>query len=191
MQFRAAVIVATFTLGGLALVTTRTQSADPVKQSSTPSQEPVQNSASAAEKLSLPETRRQARLLQDTYEATLHVMHRRYFDADEKDVIPARALEDVFALVDEETAGTTRWIAVNTPAMNVDHEPKTDFEKEAAKALAEGNREHEQVIDGMYHRAGAVTLFGSCLKCHLSGLTKQVQKERVAALVVRLPVQEE
>ena len=140
---------------------------------------------------SVEEARRQARLLHSTYEATLHVMHRRYFDADEKEVIPARALEDIFDLMDEETGGTTRWIAVNTPAMNVDHEPKTLFEKQAVEMLTAGERDHEAVADGMYHRAGAVTLFGSCLKCHLSALTQQVQNERVAALVVRLPIREE
>src|SRR5688572_2693339 len=65
--------------------------------------------------MTVDEAREQARLLQTTYEATLHVIHRRYFDADEKQMIPAKALEDVFRLVDEETGRTTRWIAVSTP----------------------------------------------------------------------------
>lgn len=190
MPYRAIIAVGfcSFTFC-LFLVDSQIRSEEPVQVQDDDVQEEKANVE--IEPLTVEEARRQAVLLQNTYEATLHVMHRRYFDADEKDVIPARALEDIFDLVDEETGGTTGWIAVNTPAMNVDHEPKTEFEVQAVEVLNQGERVHEAVIDGTYHRAGAVTLFGSCLKCHLSALTKQVQKERVAALVVRLPVQAE
>lgn len=140
------------------------------------------------ELIAVEEARGRARLLHDAYESTLHVIHRRYFDADEKDAIPARALEDVFKSVDEANGTTTRWIAVNTPPMNVDHAPREGFETDAAAALGEGRTEFEAVEGETYRRAGAVRLFASCLKCHESGLTKQIRKERVAALVIRLPL---
>ena len=148
--------------------------------------EPIE--AAIPEALTAAEARGRARLLQETYEATLHVIHRRYFDRDEKDVIPARALEDVFRTADKGTGRMTRWIAVNTPPMNVDHAPREGFETRAAEALADGAEEFESVEGGVYRRAGAVTLFASCLRCHESGLTKQISKERVAALVVAMPV---
>lgn len=143
---------------------------------------------STAEPIAVDEARGRARLLHDAYESTLHVIHRRYFDADEKDAIPARALEDVFKSVDEANGMATRWIAVNTPPMNVDHAPREGFEADAAAALGEGRTEFEAVEGDTYRRAGAVRLFASCLKCHESGLTKQIRKERVAALVISLPL---
>ena len=143
----------------------------------------------SAESLSVAEARGRARLLQRTYETTLQTIHRRYFDADEKDAIPAKALEDVFEEADAGTGRTTRWIAVNTPPMNVDHTPGEGFEKRAAEALSAGVTEFEAVDDGVYHRAGAVRLGASCLKCHLSALTKQVTTPRVAAIVISIPVE--
>jgi len=140
--------------------------------------------------LTVEEARQQARLLQTNYEATLHVIHRRYFDADEKQMIPAKALEDVFRLVDEGTGRSTRWIAVSTPAMNVDNKPQPGFEEAAAEALRSGQKEFETVEGNVYHRAGAIKLFASCLRCHESGLTKQITKDRVAALVMTIPLRD-
>ncbi len=141
--------------------------------------------------MTVDQAREQARLLQTTYEATLHVIHRRYFDADEKQMIPAKALEDVFRLVDEETGRTTRWIAVSTPAMNVDNTPKEGFEEAAAEALRSGQKEFESVEGNVYQRAGSIKLFASCLRCHESGLTKQITKDRVAAFVMTFPLRDE
>lgn len=137
------------------------------------------------------EARAQARLLQSTYDASLRAIHRKYFDADEKEAIPARVLEDVFLEVDAGTGRTSRWISVNTPAMNVEHEPRDEFEKQAAEALSSGVGEFEEVRNGVYRRAGEVHLVASCLKCHLSSLTRQVQKDRVAALVISMPIRDE
>ena len=49
-----------------------------------------------ADKLTVPEARRQTKLLHDTYIATLHTVHRSYFDNDKREIIPARAMEEVF-----------------------------------------------------------------------------------------------
>ena len=43
----------------------------------------------AADKFTVPEARRQTKLLHDTYIATLHTVHRSYFDKDEREIIPA------------------------------------------------------------------------------------------------------
>jgi hypothetical protein len=138
--------------------------------------------------ITVDEARRQAKLLHNTYEATLHTVHREYFREAGRTPIPARVLEEIFYWVDEETHGETRWIAVNTEAMSIDHNPESEFEKQAAKVLATGEEDFEQVEDGMYRRAGAITLFATCLKCHESSLTQLRTKRRVAGLVISIPV---
>ena len=146
------------------------------------------DSSAAGAPLTIEEARGRARLLHVTYEATLHTIHRRYFDEDERHPTPARSLEEVFKEVDAATGTSTRWIAVNTPAMNVDHEPRDDFEKQAVATLASGELEFERVENGFYRRAGSVELVASCLKCYVSGLTKQIKTKRTAGFVVSLPV---
>lgn len=135
--------------------------------------------------------RQEAMLLQKTYISTLQMMHRRYFDEDERHPIPARTLEEVFEEVDRGTERKSRWIAVNTPAMNIDHEPQPGFETAAVEALSEGKTSFEQVEDGVYRRAGVVPLTGGCLKCHVSSLSKQVTQPKVAGFVIAIPVQSE
>lgn len=142
----------------------------------------------AKELLTVKAARRQSKLLHETYVATLHTVHRTYFDEDSRDVIPARALENVFKEIDKETGGQTRWIAVNTPAMNIDHKPKEGFEKDAARQLARGDREFERIENGVYHRAGAISLFAGCTKCHLSGIRPQQKVRSVAGLIISVPV---
>ena len=138
--------------------------------------------------LSVPEARRQATLLHETYLATLLVVHREYFDEKNRVTLPARAFEDVFKSIDKRTGGHTRWIAVNTPAMNVDHEPKPGFEKDAAKALANGQKDFESVAGNVYQRASGIPFAASCSKCHQSALGSR-RAGRMAGLVVSLPVQ--
>src|SRR5690349_1357010 len=62
--------------------------------------------------------RDRARLLHDVYSSTLHVMHERYFH-DERAIVPARALEDVFADLARQSKVKARWISVNTKPMSV------------------------------------------------------------------------
>lgn len=158
------------------------------------SEEPPKDSKSTEarsenkEPITVAEARGQARLLHDTYEATLHTMHRQYFEEDTNTPIPSVVLEDVFRLVDESTKGKTHWISVNTEPMNLDHRPRSEFEKKAAKVLASGKREFELVENGTYYRVGAVTLFAACRRCHLSGISNGKGRKRVAGLVISLPV---
>jgi Protein of unknown function (DUF3365) len=153
--------------------------------------EQAENSPKPAPSLTVAEARRHAKLLHNTYEATLHTVHREYFREGGRTPIPARVLEEVFYWVDEETQGETRWIAVNTEAMSIDHNAETEFEKKAVKELSKGKEEFEQIEDGMYRRVGAVTLFASCLRCHESALTQLKTKRRVAGLVINLPIRSE
>ena len=133
------------------------------------------------------EARRQAVLLHDTYLSALLVVHREYFDEKQRDTLPARAFEDIFKEIDAKTKGRTRWISVNAPAMNIDHEPKPGFEQEAAKALSDGAPDFERTEDKTYHRAAPVRFGASCTKCHLSALGNR-RDGRMAGLVISLPL---
>lgn len=167
----------------LAFLTTSSNGKSPKADSSEKADE-------AADKFTVPEARRQTKLLHDTYIATLHTVHRSYFDKDEREIIPARAMEEVFRQIDAEIGGKTRWNAVNTPAMNIDHNPQEGFEKDAARELKQGKHEFERVEDGIFLRAGAVSLFASCTKCHLSGLRPQQKVRSLAGLIISMPVKQ-
>jgi hypothetical protein len=131
--------------------------------------------------------RDRAKLMHDLFADTLEVVHSRYFRR-EGAVLPSRALEDVFARIERRSNVKARWIAVSTRAMSVDHEPATEFEKEAAKELAAGKEELSRVEKGYFLRAGPIPLGSRCVGCH----TKQSQREdktpRFAGLVIAIPV---
>lgn len=140
-------------------------------------------------RVGLETARDRARLLHEVYVSTLDVVHRYYFDAN-RSVLPARSMEDVFADVKSQTRVEARWISVNTPAMSVHHEPRTDFEKQAAEAIAGGKPDFEQVDKGYYLRAGAVPLASGCVNCHMGFSRSAGEKARFAGLVIRIPIQE-
>lgn len=118
-----------------------------------------------ASPVSVAEARERAKLMHKIHSATLEALHHHYFRREQA-VLPARAMEDVFAELDKQEKIKTRWIAVNTPAMSIDHEPQTEFEKEAATQLANGKPAFDRVVKGTYYRAGAVSLGAGCLGCH-------------------------
>lgn len=131
--------------------------------------------------------RERARLLHDVYATTLEVMHRHYFRA-EKAVLPARAMEDVFEDMARLAPERARWIAVNTKAMSIQHEPKTEFERKAAAVLATGKEEFEAVEDGVYRRVGAIPLGSSCVGCHTRHFSAPTKTPRFAGLVISVPL---
>lgn len=135
---------------------------------------------------SVEEARQRARLLHGTIHDTLQIVHARYYREDEGLMIPAASLRDVFLRVEERNGVKLRWLVVDGRAMNIDHNPKDEFEKEAAKALAAGNDEHERSADGVYRYAGPITLRAECLKCHLPG--RSSNKSRTAGLLISMPV---
>jgi len=166
----------------LAVVACAVHAAPPDAGQSTAKPEP--------ERVSIQEARQQAQLMHRIYVATLDAMHHHYFHAN-KAVLPARAMEDVFADVARATNSKARWIAVNTQAMSVEHEPATEFEKKAAVELAKGNAEHAIVEGGYYRRAGSVPLSGGCIGCHTGNSATAAAVPRYAGLVISIPVQAE
>ena len=141
----------------------------------------------ADEIMSVAEARERGRLMHKIYASTLEVMHHHYFRRD-RAVLPARALEDVFADLDEQTKIKARWIAVNTQAMSIHHEPETDFEKKAAVAIAAGKTEYDRIEDGYYRRAGAIPLGVGCVGCHTKLSPSPDKTPRFAGLVISIPV---
>ena len=140
----------------------------------------------AAKPLPLEQARQRAQLLHDIYESTLLTMHRHYFEPDKQRVIPSRALEDVFYTGRRRWGVEARWLAVSAQAMNIDHKPKTVFEKAAVRALATGKKRHEEVRDGTYRMAAPIVLFANCIRCHTTR-----GRNPVARLVLSLPVKSE
>lgn len=131
----------------------------------------------------------QALLMHRIYAATLDAMHHHYFHAN-KSMLPARAMEDVFADVARDTQFTARWISVNTKAMSVDHEPESEFEKKAAAELSKGMTEFAAIENGYYRRAGAIPLTAGCVSCHTRTLTEPPKTARFAGLIISIPVLE-
>jgi hypothetical protein len=131
--------------------------------------------------------REQAKLMHAIYASTLEVMHHHYFRRD-RAVLPARALEDVFADLERQTKVKAKWISVNAKTMNIDHEPTSDFEKNAARAIKAGKGEYEMVDGGYYYRAGAIPLTNDCVSCHTGFFAKGPQTQRFAGLVIGVPI---
>lgn len=136
------------------------------------------------------EARERAKLMHNIYAATLDSMHHHFFRRD-RSVLPARAIEDVFAELEKQSNIKAGWISVNTKAMSVHHQPKNDFEKQAAKAIAAGEEEYELVENGYYHRAGAIPLGAACVNCHTGFFSKTPQTQRFAGLVISVPINKE
>lgn len=132
------------------------------------------------------EARQQAQLLHETFHATLHFVHEEYYRPNERLTLPSATLERVFQELAVRRHVKLHWLAVNAKAMNVDHEPQDDFERDAVQALGAGKEEFERVDDDVFRHAGVITLTSDCLKCHLPGRTSN--KERAAALVISIPL---
>ncbi len=129
--------------------------------------------------------RGRARLLHEAMHATLQVVHHEYYREDEGLAIPAATLKTVFKELGKRQKVELRWLVVNAKAMNVDHNPQNDFEKEAVAALASGNHEFELAKGGVYRHAGLILLTSECLKCHLPRRTST--DPRAAGLVISVP----
>lgn len=141
----------------------------------------------AETRLSLEEAKRQAKVMHPVYVATLDAMHHHYFRTN-RAVLPARAMEDIFTAVADETQSTAKWISVNTKPMSIDHEPASEFEKQAAIEIAAGKAEYSAVDNGYYRSARPIPLTSGCIGCHI-GLGAQVKSPRFAGLVISIPVQ--
>ena len=132
------------------------------------------------------QARRQAEILHSTLHSSLRVIHDRYYREDEALPIPAAILGEVFKDVETEQHVKLRWLAVEGLAMNSDHKPTDEFERQAAEKLKAGERSHEIIADGVYRRAAPITLSGHCLKCHMPD--RKSTRDRVAGLIITIPV---
>jgi Protein of unknown function (DUF3365) len=132
------------------------------------------------------EARGRARLLQDTIHSTLQIVHHQYYRENQGLPLPARTLKVVFNEVARRRHVNLQWLVVNADAGSVDHNPKNEFEKDAARALAAGKQEFELVEHGVYRHVGAITLSSECLSCHLPNRTSS--KDRTAGLVITMPI---
>lgn len=136
---------------------------------------------------SVAEARGRAKLLHETIHATLHLVHQQYYREDEGLELPAAALQGVFRELADGEKVELRWLVVDGQAMNVAHIPKSQFEKDAAKALASGQEEFELAQQGMYRRAGKIALTSECLKCHLP--SRMSASPRSAGLIIAMPIE--
>ena len=137
-------------------------------------------------KLSVDVARDRAIVMQEVYAATLEMLHQRYFHRD-RSLLPARAMQDIFAEVEQRSQVQARWISASLPAMSTDHEPESDFEKRAAKEIAEGKAQLETWDNDTYRRAVAIPLEGGCLGCH-AGRGRKLLKKQFTGLVVSIPL---
>lgn len=138
--------------------------------------------------VSIETARDRAVLMHKLYLATLDTMHDHYFHAN-RSVLPARAMEDVFSSIAEETKIESRWISVNIPPMSVHHEPRDAFEKKAAAEISAGKPFYEAVENGRYRRVGAVPMAGGCVSCHMGTTLSMPTTPRFSGLVINIPVQ--
>lgn len=126
-----------------------------------------------------------ARLLHTAFHGALGVMHRDFFRKNGAKAIPSRSLDDVFRAVKEEHGVTVAWLASPETAMNVDHHPRDDFERDALRQIKAGRREVSVVSGGMLRFAGAIPLQNECLKCHVKERTSL--EDRFAGLSITIP----
>lgn len=145
-----------------------------------------QTSGVQPEATTVSQARRQAEILHSTLHSSLRVIHDRYYREDEGLPIPAAILGEVFKDVEAEQHVKLRWLAVEGLAMNSDHKPADEFERQSAEKLKAGERSHEATADGIYRRAAPITLSGHCLKCHMPD--RKSTRDRVAGLIIAIPV---
>jgi len=150
-------------------------------------EKPQSTEPKKSEPVSIETARQQSKLMQEIYVSTLESLHKHFFRRD-RSVLPARAMEDIFADLEKKSKIKAKWIAVNTKAMSVNHEAKTEFEKMAAAAIDDGNEFYEKVVDGYYNRAVAIPLGSSCIGCHGGFGTILPKTPRFAGLIVSIPV---
>lgn len=137
-------------------------------------------------RVSVAEARRQAEILHTTVHASLQFVHHRLYREDEGLPLPAAVMREVFAELEAEQPVKLRWLVVEGQAMNADHVANDQFERDAVAALIKGAPAYEQVADGVYRRAGPITLGNVCLKCHVPD--RKTTDDRMAGLVVAIPV---
>lgn len=132
------------------------------------------------------EARCRARVLHETIHGALQVVHRDFFDPNQRLSIPSRSLQDVFKELERRFQVKVRWLVVNADAMNVDNKPRDGFERDAVKAIATGKHEYEAVEGDVFRFAGSIRLPSQCLRCHAPRRTST--EDRAAGLLIAMPL---
>lgn len=130
----------------------------------------------------------EATTLHEMVHSSLHLMHHRFYKEDEGLPLPAVVLKEAFAEVEKERQVQLRWLAIEGDAMNVDHKPRTEFERNAAQAIRDRKGFYEQVEEGVYRRAAAIEMTNHCLKCHVPD--RKSLETRLAGLVITVPLKD-
>lgn len=178
MKVRSLLLVGIFCMTAILVNVTVTCSDEP----------PGTNSAKAdGNELSVEVARDRAHIMHDIYSATLDVLHHRYFHRD-RAIIPARVMHEIFDEIEQTSNVEARWISASMKAMSLDHQPKSDFEKKAAKAIATGTQHLEVIENGYYRRATAIPLAAGCVGCHGGLSRQQTDTPKFAGLVISLPI---
>lgn len=138
-------------------------------------------------RVSLEVAQARAQLMHQIYSSTLETMHARYFHG-ERAIVPAKALEEVFESIEQQTRTKSRWISASLKPMSINHKPKTGFEELAAKKLAKGEPAVETIEDGYYRRAGSISLSGGCVGCHAGLSRASSPTPKFAGLIISVPV---
>lgn len=128
----------------------------------------------------------EAELLHDLMHDTLQLVHHRYYKEDEGLELPAATLREIFESNAKKHQVRLRWLVVEGQAMNTDHVARDDFERAAVQALRNGADKFEAIENGVYRRAGPITLSNVCLKCHVPD--RRNTKDRIAGLLISIPV---
>lgn len=145
--------------------------------------------ALVAESAELLEARVRSQLLHETIHGSLQVMHRDFFREGDRLRIPSSSMEDVFKELERSWNVRVSWMAVNAKAMNIDHLPDGPFEVRAANAIGKGEEMIEEVVEGRYRYAGAISLANECLKCHVPD--RQNLETKKAAVMINMPLRRE
>lgn len=135
---------------------------------------------------SIEAARREAQGTHAVVEAMLHAVHHHYYREGERLPLPAAVFREMFGKLAEERGVTLRWLAVEGAAMNVDHRPRDDFEREAVRVFLAGDDAFERVEPGSYRRAATIALTNQCLKCHVPD--RKTLEDRSAGLVITVPL---
>jgi hypothetical protein len=132
------------------------------------------------------EAKLRSQLLHEVLHGALQVMHRDFFNEEEKSKIPSESLEDVFEEMEKTWGVKIEWMAVDTKAMNVDHRADDAFQRKAVEIISAGSQSHEMKEGDLYRYAGVIPLGNRCLKCHVPNRTSL--EERKAAVLISMPL---
>ncbi len=114
----------------------------------------------------LEEARSRARWMGELINGSLQIMHRDFFDANDPDILPSQALEDVFREMARSWSVEIRWLGVNA-TKGKKHRPVDDFERAAVSALRAGAPEYDEVEEGRFRFVKSIRIQNECLKCHV------------------------